>query len=318
MKHTSLANLIGWFLVLTVLLTAVIPESLAIAQVATPASDGSDCLVVEEPNDQPADAIDLGAGEACASAEHDNPSQDLYTWTVADGTESTWSFSLSGIPATIGMIEIFSVQVDDAGTLTGSTKLVSVASQPSQPVSTSGLLFTPGEYYIGIATSGPGPYEFRIGAGDPLPDAVPSNGDAVPVDATFAVSGSIETADIPLAWTIDAAGASTHFDLEVQGPAGSSLVWSLVGEDGTTLFSSNLAVDGTSLRPAIGLQPGSYTILLDNPGGTLLTWIARSIPSTERAPDLEDEPNDQASFANPITFDGDSASVSGALDAHPS
>ena len=115
----------------------------AAAQPATPAASG-DCIVVTEPNDQPADAIDFGPGAACATADHAAGGQDLYRWTVTDAEAGQrWSFDLSAVPGQVGLIEIYTVDLD-GDTVLSATKVVSAMGDPGAAVTVPDLLFATG------------------------------------------------------------------------------------------------------------------------------------------------------------------------------
>lgn len=302
-------------LVVSLLLTSIAPSA-GTAQPATPPATG--CLIVAEPNDQPLDAVDLGSGKACADAAHPDTSQDLYRWTVDEATAtSRWTLSLSAIPGQVGLIAMYRIELDAAGTVTSSTELVSMRGERGMPTSAANLLFLPGTYYLGIATSGPGPYRLTVSRGDPLPNPVTAAGSPVAVNGAFASSGTTGDADTVLEWAIDDGASAAHLDLRVQGPVGTDLSWTLAGSQGARLYQSVVASAGTSLLPDIGLPPGNYTITLRSTIEPAVPWIISTTLGELRAADLEDEPNEDLSFARPIVFDGDTATLTGRLADYP-
>lgn len=258
-------------LVVSLLLTSIAPSA-GTAQPATPPATG--CLIVAEPNDQPLDAVDLGSGKACADAAHPDTSQDLYRRTVDEATAtSRWTLSLSAIPGQVGLIAMYRIELDAAGTVTSSTELVSMRGERGMPTSAANLLFLPGTYYLGIATSGPGPYRLTVSRGDPLPNPVTAAGSPVAVNGAFASSGTTGDADTVLEWAIDDGASAAHLDLRVQGPVGTDLSWTLAGSQGARLYQSVVASAGTSLLPDIGLPPGNYTITLRSTIEPAVPWI---------------------------------------------
>ena len=227
-------------LMIALLLSGSIPAGMA--QPATPAIDT--CLTVSEPNDQPQDALEIGPGAACATGENPGGGQDLLRWTVTpDEADTRWSFSLSAIPGQVGLIEIYAVE-EEAGTILSATKLVSQMGAAGATTEVANLMWAPGEYYIGVAFSGAGPYQFAITAGDPLP--APANASDTPITATgpLTVSDTRDVTDDVIAWTID--DPTTHLDLQVQGPAGIALSWTLTDEAGNQLAGG--AVDSRRHR----------------------------------------------------------------------
>lgn len=154
------------------------------------------CVVSREPNDTVANAVDLGTGAACATAENaGGGGQDVYRWTVpADQPAARWTITTTDIAGQASIIEVYAVQLDAAGTVTAATKLVSVPGGSGKTAGLRDLIWQPGTYYVGVAASGPGPYTLTIARGTPEPaqnDAsqhdTPET--AIPVQGAFALTG---------------------------------------------------------------------------------------------------------------------------------
>jgi hypothetical protein len=178
------------------------------AQDATPEAR-TDCIEAEEPNDQFAEAIDLGSGEACATASDVPGGQDLYRWTVGpDDATTRWTISVTAIEGQLSKIEPYRVVLDDAGVITEATKLISVGGDMNLPsVLTDAIFPVDTIIVIGVATSGAGSYTLSIERGreSPPADDTEPNDDAetaTGVEGAFALSGDQNASVDVIAWTV--------------------------------------------------------------------------------------------------------------------
>ena len=308
---------------LATLLLLLHSNPLAFAQPATPFPGqdiGAGCVDVLEPNDQPAQAIDLGSGAVCANATQPAQGQDVYRWTVEqEHAGSLWTFTIPAIPANSSLLEIYEVELDAAGTVTAARNLISTSGEPDQPTVISNLILVPGTYYLGVATSAPEPYQLSIAPGDPLPDEVAASETPIPVSDAFATSGVLESnTGVTLTWTVTEEAATDHLDLAVQAALGTSVSWVLANASGSRLYSSGVDTNGTSHLPDVGLAPGVYSLTIQSSSDVAVRWIASASATTPRDPSLEDEPNEGLENLATLTFDGDGAAISGRLAARPS
>ncbi|MDQ3655802.1 MAG: hypothetical protein M3457_12065, partial [Chloroflexota bacterium] len=307
------------FLTLLAAIAVIVTASpAAIAQPATPATANSSCAVATEPNDQPAEATELGSGAACGTGEYPGGGQDLYRWTVSEADASSrWSFTLTPVPGQVGLVEVFDVELDAAGTIIAATKLVSAIGEASAVTSLANLLWPPGDYYIGVAYSGPGAYQFDIAAGDPLPE------DTAVSDVPATVSDAFEIAAMPgdtqaaIAWTVTDAASVNQFDLHLQGPVAAPLSWEIASETSGTLFTGAAGADGAAQLLDVGLDAGNYTITVRNGGESPVRWLLAATAGALRTSEVEDEPNESPVRTTSITFDGDSALIGGRLATTP-
>ncbi|MBA2246806.1 MAG: hypothetical protein H0W23_01650, partial [Chloroflexia bacterium] len=236
---------------------------ITIAQRSTPASPAG-CLVAVEPNDLPSDAVELPPGASCASAGNAASGQDLYRWTVSEEEAARrWTISVTAIAGQVAALEVYNVEIDAAGTILAATKLVSTTGGVDQPVSHQNLLWAPGTYYIGVASSGPGPYQLAITMGDPLPDTVEP---AAEVPGAFAVAGAGDPATV-ITWILDEADAGSHWTLQLQGSVAAGLRLEMANTAGETLLAVQVGPNGIANIPDLGLPAGAYTISVRSDAG---------------------------------------------------
>lgn len=298
------------------LAAALVPGRDAAAQ-ATPAAGAGQCLVATEPNDQVASAIDLGTGPACATAANPLGGQDVYRWTVAPAdAAATWTIATTDIAGQASKIEVFAVAQDDAGTVTEATKLVSVAGGSGKGAGLHDLVWQPGTYYVGVASSGPGPYTLTIAKGTPLPAANDPDGHdtaetAIPVAGAFALSGDRANADDRYAWTLDAGQSSRHWSLVLQGAVGSTAYVELTNADGAVVTSGQAGADGIVDLPDLGLAAGAYGIRVQGQADGPAVYRLAAVEGSPRDGGHEDEPNDTTPM--PVALTGDSTTIMGQL-----
>ncbi|MBA2468408.1 MAG: hypothetical protein H0V37_03270, partial [Chloroflexia bacterium] len=314
-RSPSFSQLLTMIAVMAIIAT-VSPS--ASAQPATPATVDSTCVVATEPNDQPAEATDLGSGAACGRGDYPGGGQDLYRWTVTDDDAAArWSFTLTPVPGHVGLVEIYDVEIDDAGTILAATRLVSKMGEAGAITSLPNLLWPPGEYYVGVAYSGPGAYQLDIAAGDPLPADVDIADTPAPVSDAFAITAMPGETSAMVEWTVTDAASGNHFDIRLQGPVASPLAWDLADETGGTLFSGTTGANGVGTLPDIGLEAGTYTVTIRNGGDGPVRWVLATTPGEPRMSGVESEPNEGPANAAALAFDGDSASMNGRLATTP-
>lgn len=277
----------------------------AASQPSTPALN---CLTPTEPNDQPADATPLPPGASCVTAASSGPAQDLYRWTVSEAeTTSRWTFAVSAVPAQVTRLEVYTIDLDAAGGIVTATLLVSALGGVNEPVSHDDLLWAPGDYYIAVATSGPGDYTLTIDEGAPVPP-VGTSGDEL--------SGSFELADTvdgAVTWSLDAADSESRWTLQLQGAVWQALSLTVTDEAGTTLLTAETGNDGIASMPDVGLAPGTYTLSVTGATGEATPWVLSATAAGTRAAGEEDEPNDTPSVGMPLVVEDGSAVVSGRL-----
>ncbi len=284
----------------------------AISQTPTTA----DCVIATEPNDEPFEASELGEGARCATADPAVAGTDFYHWVVPDSDQPVaWTFAIPAIPGAIGVIGLYTVEFDDQGRQTAYTELINQMGVEDQPHAVSDILLAPGEYFIAVAYNKVGPYQLTVSADAPLPETIDPGDDAWPVTGAFGVSGATGESQIQLAWTVDEATAGSHHDLVVRGGVGETLSWYLTNPAGVIVYSSQADVDGRSLMPDLGLDPGAWliTITRSTPG----PWVVMASATTPRSPSLEDEPNDSVADAQPLVFEGDSFTLTGRIAERP-
>lgn len=282
---------------------------------ATPVA--GQCVAVTGPNDQVANATDLGSGAACATDQNANSGQHIYRWTVdpADAAK-TWTITASDIPGQAVIIEVYSVTVDANGTVTQATKLISVPGGSGVGSGLHDLIWQPGTYYVGVASSGAGPYTLTIAEGASLPPLNdPASHDtadtAVPVSGAFALSGDRAAAYDLFAWTVSPEDATKHWTLQVQGTVASSLPWSLLDSSGATIASGEVGPDGVANLSDLGLAAGTYQIVINATSDGPAVYRLAAVAGEPRDASHEDEPNDATPM--PVTLSGDSTTLRGRL-----
>lgn len=287
-----------------------------------PTPEVGSCKIATEPNDEVATAVNLGAGAVCASAVNPKGGQDLYRWTVGEGDATTlWTMRTTAIPDQVSKIEVYRVATDSSGAVVQADKLLSVAGGDAASAGARDMMWLPGTYYVGVATSGPGPYQLNISKASPTPAAIDSGphstaDTALPVSGAFALSGDRAGSDDVFTWTLDATDALRHWALELQGPVGSAPVLSIADAQGTHILDATAATDGTLIVPDLGLDPGVHVLTIQSSSDPVAPYILRASAGEPRGAGREDEPNDSLGAATPIALTGSATTVSGRLAAH--
>ncbi|MGI8483168.1 MAG: hypothetical protein ACR2OU_02765, partial [Thermomicrobiales bacterium] len=314
----SLTRVIG--LVALALLAIGLEMGSVSAQPATP--EVAPCTAAVEPNDDVATVLDLGAGAVCASAENPKGGQDLYRWTVGEGDATAlWSMRTTSIPNQVSIIEVYHVETDSSGAVLKADKLISVTGGDALLAGAQDLMWVPGVYYVGVATSGPGPYRLTIAKDNA--SLAPSDTEdhssvesALPVTGAFALAGDRAGTNDTYVWTLDAAESQHYWTLELQGPVGSAPVLQVADASGNRIIDGTAAADGTLALPDLGLGAGTYAITVQSSSDPAAPYFLRAIAGDARAPLSEDEPNDTRGTAMPIALTDDSTAVTGRLASH--
>ncbi len=292
------------------------------AEAATtpPTGPATDCIAAEEPNDQPADAIVLPATEACVMAEHEAGGQDLFLWSV-DEAESArrWTITMGPAADQAVTVQVHRVELDESGVVIATEQLAAADAGPGQAAELTDLLFPPGEYVLGVSTSGPAPYELTVAAGTRSPDLVetePNDGldQATPVAAEFAVAGDRAGSIDWFAWDLDDAAAGQLWDLHLQLPVLASGYLHLATADGTEIFSGAGDPTGTLVLSDVGLDAGRYLLWVDSAStDQAAPYILEATASGPRDEGAEREPNDTFAAGMPVAVTTGSTVVDGRL-----
>ena len=300
---------------------------LTFAAALVPATVGStttppataECVVAVEPNDEAPDAQDLPATAACVTAEHDNATQDVYNWTVGEAEAGQrWTIAVTGIPSQAVTLQVYRVELDESGTVLSSEQLAAADGGAGEGASLANLLWPAGEYVVGVGTSGPGPYELTITAGDPAPgvnDPEPNDAadQAASVAGEFGVAGDRAGSADWFAWELDAAAAAQRWELRLQLPVLSAANLHLTTEDGTEIYSGAVDTTGSLRLVDIGLEPGHYLISVDSATDAVAPYILEAVPGDARAEGQESEPNDTFASGMPVTPVVGSTAIAGRL-----
>lgn len=279
------------------------------------------CIAADEPNDQYAEALDLGAGEVCAEAANPTGGQDLYLWTVAAADATTrWTMSVSAIPGQLANLEIFDVVLDEAGNVTSAEKLLTVSGATDQTTIGRDLMLPIGKVItIGVATSGPGAYTLSVEraiASPPLNDSEPNDDatSATMVSGAFALAGDQSESPDEIAWTIAQSDAARTWTLRYQKPIAVYSTLTLRANDGTQLGSWGPTASGLLEVPNLSLAAGTYAIALGSTSPEDGPYILEMIGGEPLAAGAEAEPNDAAALGQSIDLIADSTAISGQLD----
>lgn len=302
-------------------LALIFQSFMMLLPIPRPALAQDACLAADEPNDQYAEAIDLGAGEVCAEAANPTGGQDLYVWTVESEDAATrWTISISAIPGQIANIEIFDVVLDDASNVTSATKQLTISGAANQATVAGDLILPVGTVItIGVATSGPGGYALRIERGTetpPVNDTEPNDNasTATAVTGAFSLSGNQSETGDEIAWTVSESEASLTWTLRYQKPIAVQPSLTLWAEDGTQLGLWVPTTSGLLEIPHLSLPAGSYAITLGSTTAEDGPYILEMIAGEPFVQGNEAEPNDQAALGQSVDLIDDATVISGLLD----
>ncbi|MEZ5665956.1 MAG: VWA domain-containing protein [Alphaproteobacteria bacterium] len=251
------------------------------------------CIAEVEPNDAMADAQAV-AEAFCVAGSVDGPDQDTLLWQVDEA--ATWQLSLQGLPGQQAHLQLFALFfADDGTTAIQAETLADIAADGAAETPPAVLL--PGRYGV-LVSSDTGALFYRLNAvatPAPLPQPEPPGAQA----GAFALTAAA-TAQVEVPWTLDADAAAMRWSLTATGPLGVPLFVQLRDADGLVLVNAVAADAAGTVRIAdLGLAAGDYTIVaLGAPEGSALAIAAAA--EGARAPDREEEPNDDADRAFPV------------------
>ena len=201
---------------------------LALALPATVALADPTFLVEAEPNDQPAQAQSV-SGEAVISGELLGKDQDGFRWSVSDEEATTpWTLTLEGLPGTLTRMDVLKLDwTDDGQAVAGRTRLVTLQTPDGQrPTTTSGLLFEPGEYLIGVSKGGgEGGYRVSMAHGENYfgPYDLADVGEKSPGDTrgkNFRRAWFLAGREALIDWNLPDDAAQSRWQLDLYAPLG--------------------------------------------------------------------------------------------------
>ena len=280
---------------------------LALALPATVALADPTFLVEAEPNDQPAQAQSV-SGEAVISGELLGKDQDGFRWSVSDEEATTpWTLTLEGLPGTLTRMDVLKLDwTDDGQAVAGRTRLVTLQTPDGQrPTTTSGLLFEPGEYLIGVSKGGgEGGYRVSMAHGENYfgPYDLADVGEKSPGDTrgkNFRRAWFLAGREALIDWNLPDDAAQSRWQLDLYAPLGRQPELELIDPAGKSLLSRRVESLGRLSLPDLGLQPGRYQLRLkagENPDGQL--FAIETQRSGERVAGSESEPNDERGLGN--------------------
>jgi hypothetical protein len=289
---------------------------------ASTTPDDTACTIVEEPNDQPVDAIALPTAAACATAEHADGGQDLYAWTVSEAdAASTWTISTDGVPGQTTVLQVYRVELDADGNVADFAALASTDAEPGDRASIDGLLWPADTYYVAVGSAGAGPYRLDIGRTDVVaqPEVEPNDapGQETAVAGEFTARGVNDGTVDRYTWELDEADAERTWQLDLTVPVvGEGATLQLLGPDGGRLVDVSTDATGRASVPDLQLPAGRYTLTATQVGdGGSYILAAAPIEALIRPDDAvpEREPNDLPERPQPIVLAADGAAVSGRL-----
>lgn len=313
-QPSSFLNGSGAHLLRSLLLMLLIATSFPAhgsSQPATP--DVTGCVVPVEPNDGPGNATALLAGEGCAVATIGAGEQDVYRWDLDEaGASGRWTFGITGIPGQAAMLEVYHVEIDEAGTITVAEKLLTRTGRAGEAVSHDELLWPAGTYYLAVAASGPGDYVLTVTEEAPLPTVVPA-GEPRQVAGAFGARADAGTGPMTLAWTVDAAASEAIWMLRLQGAVGAAHAVSIAGPDGTVLATLGVAANGMAEMPDIAVAPGTYTITTTANADATTPHLVEMMETGQLVGNAEAEPNDMPAGTTPVPLVDGAAAITGRL-----
>lgn len=276
-------------------------------------AQSSSCRSDTEPNDTPEQAA---VAAACMSGTlSGEDSQDLWRWQVDDSAD-LWQLEVDGVPNALTRVEVFTVRRNSSGVATGQDvqfffeSLDGTASSPP-------VFMPPGEYFVGIATSGgAGEYELRRTALDKPARAESEPNDdpaaAEAVDGAFAVRGTGDTDRF--SWTLNDTDAQQRWQLMLRAPLGAMFRLELQTEEGRAIQSRSLPEIGSRSLSELGLDAGTYQVVVaTQPKAVGMPYVLEAVPVGPRGAGFEEEPNEAQ---QPNSLDAE-LGISGLLDGDP-
>ena len=238
------------------------------------------------------------------------PDQSLQRWTI----------EVDGDPADSLIIAVYQIEFGDDGVTPRTANQLAQALVLAGPghAELPDLFWRPGRLFVGVATSGSGPYRLQIHPGAELPDALdtePNNTADVgsQVSGGFAASGDRAESIDSFAWTLDAEEATHGYALNFQTFVGDTGYLYVKNSAGETLSAWLFDGLGKVTTTDVHLPPGTYTIEVpaDSAGGTpyVLAMRDQGVHPT----DAESEPNETQPLGTLIAPSADSTVINGRL-----
>ncbi|MBW7881739.1 MAG: hypothetical protein H3C34_03730 [Caldilineaceae bacterium] len=270
-----------------------------------PVAHSQGCTDDIEPNNEPAMATPLTA--PCVEGTLDDSDQDLFVWTVTDAEAGQqWDLALTGVPGEANKLELYAAAFVD-GTLDPSSlkRLWSLDSPDSQESRLSGLLFRPGAYLIGVASSGVGDYRLALEPSGVLPapaEVEPNDVSdaATPLAGAFAVAGDLQGSDDLYRWTVDEAGAAQRWHLALSAPAGERVSFQINAVGGRPIVSSTVDDLGRFAVLDLAFAAGDYELRFWPAKDMAMPYLLAMTPAGARTPEHEEEPNNDPPSAFPL------------------
>ena len=116
-----------------------------------------------EPNNTPSEAVEV-TGEVVLIGTMSRGDQDGFKWTVSDvDAQERWTLELQGIPGKLTVVDVIRVEYAENGVdVLGTKRLFTIGSRDGLRMARiEDLLFEPGEYILGFASTGGGAGLYR-------------------------------------------------------------------------------------------------------------------------------------------------------------
>ncbi len=287
-----------------------------------------------EPNNTPSEAANI-TGEVILIGTMGRGDQDGFKWTVSDvDAQKRWTFELQGTPGKLTVVDVIRVEYADNGVdVLGTKRLFTMGSRDGlRVVRIEDLLFEPGEYILGFASTGggadlyrppagsinfnekmstseaatdtaePGAYRLIIRHGRSLYLRSNREDRASKESALNLRLGSADAAyvETPTSWyQIKPAEADTEkrWDIFGQVSVGRQAQINLHSTDGAVLATTTSDTEGKFSFPDLGLEAGVYHVeIIGEDGGYIRSLESVSVGQLIEG--AEAEPNDYWEFAN--------------------
>jgi len=307
-------------------------------------------LVDTEPNDTPQTATRFSAPMTLMGTMPGGD-QDGWMWVVSDEDAGRrWRLELIGIPGRLTLVQVARPQFNEAGDVKEANRIFKFGSRDGQrPGVTDGVFFEPGEYLLGIARSGgDAPYRpltDNLSFGDAGATSDSAGADAGGSNAYrlfITEEEKLPASDGSAPWSRDEAvdilpdreravlfedenpawyrirfsdeQASSHWDINVQVPAGGLVEARLQNSADETLATTRNNAEGKAKLTNISLPAGDYYVEVSpiipagEPAGFVQTLLLTE--AGQRVAGSEAEPNNSWALAN---HSDDSACCTGRL-----
>ena len=281
-----------------------------------------------EPNNTPSEAAEI-TGEVILIGAMSRGDQDGFKWIVSDvDANERWTFELQGIPGKLTVVDVIRVQYADNGVdVLGTKRLFTIGSRDGLRLTQlEDLLFEPGEYILGFASTGgstglyrpptdsikfsteigtaeaatditqPGAYRLTIRKGNSLhqrsnPQDRTSKESALNLRLGSADAAYLETATGWYQLESGEADSGKRWDIIGQVPVGRQAQLKLHAPDGTVMAATTADSQGKFSLPDLGLEVGTYHVELGGEAGGYIRSV-QSIAVGQLVAGSEAEPND--------------------------